>query len=294
MRSGRNRLFLINTKYVKLAGAALAAVIVIVAAVLIILHSSERAQVKAGVDKVASSGVINVGLRGDLGQLCTYDAQTKTYLGLEKDIADELVNRLYPEGLLVNYVEVNSKTKDAFLQTGQLDISLAASVEGSVTGIVYSGPFFSDGCAFLVRQGEMTHEGGLSGGIIAVVQGTRPATKAKKEDKQTRLETYLESHEIDASVRSFASYPEAVEALRKEHVSAVCANETFLKLYGWSGMLILPERFMPVGFCVQVRKQLGKFYDAVQESLEDMKSDGTLARLLEKWELSDYAYLDEK
>lgn len=293
LKSGRNRLFLINIKYLKIAGAALAAVIVIAVAVMLISSGSERAQVKAAVDAVAEKGVINVGLRGDIGPLCKYDGETKSYSGLEKDIADELIRRLYPDGLLVNYVEVNSKTKDALLQTGELDISLGASTKGTVTGIKYTQPFFSDGNAFLVRQGEMTGEGGLSGGVVAVVQGTLPTTKEKTTDDLTRIETYLKSHKIDAAVRKFGSYPEAVEALREVHVTGVCANETFLKLYGRSGMLILPERFMPVGFCVQTSSELGKFYDAIEQALSDMKSDGTTDALLKKWELTDYASLEK-
>jgi ABC-type amino acid transport substrate-binding protein len=214
-------------------------------------------------------------------------------LGLEKDIADEITKRLFPDGIIVNYVGINSKTKDAFLQTGELDISLGASVLASVSGIKYTSPFFSDGTAFLVLQGGITSEDSLSGGSIAVVQGSTPASKVEKTDKQTRLETYLEARGIDASVRAFASYPEAVEALRLGHVRGVCASEAFLKLYGRSGMLILPERFMPTGYCVQVNGTLGAFYDAVEAVLAGMKSDGTIETLLKKWELTDYAYLEE-
>lgn len=293
LRSGRNRLFLINIKYLKIVGAALAAIAAVIVAVLLISRGSERAKVKAAVDAVASKGVINIGLRGDIGPLGEYDEKTKTYSGLEKDIADELVKRLYPDGLLVNYVEVNSKTKDALLQAGELDISLGASVKGSASGIKYTQSFFSDGNAFLVRQGEMTSEDGLSGGVIAVVQGTLPATKEKSSDDLTRLEEYLKSHEINATVRKYASYPEAVEALREEHVAGVCANETFLKLFGRSGMLILPERFMPVGFCAQTSSSLGEFYDAIEQALVGMKSDGTIAGLLKKWELTDYTSLEK-
>jgi putative glutamine transport system substrate-binding protein len=272
---------------VVIAGAILAV------AVYLISLGNERAEVEAAVGKVAKRGVINIGLRGDLGQLSSYDEQTKTFSGLEKDIADEIADRLFPDGIILNYVAVNSKTKDSLLQTGALDISLGASVRAAVSGIKYTEPFFSDGAAFLVVQGNMTSEKGLSGGTIAVVQGSIPATKVKKDDELTRIEAYIKAREIDADVRTFASYPEAVEALRAGHVRGVCANEVFLRLYGRSGMLILPERFMPVGFSVQVNAGLGVFYDAVEGVIADMKRDGTLELLIKKWELTDYAFLEE-
>ncbi len=293
LRPGRNRLFLINFKYIKIAAAVVIAGAVIALALYLISLGNERAEVDSAVAKIARRGVINIGLREDLGQLSSYDGQTKTFSGLEKDIADEIVNRLFPDGIILNYVAVNSKTKDSMLQTGDLDISLGASVNAAVSGIKYTEPFFSDGAAFLVLQGNMASEKGLSGGTLAVVQGSVPATKAAKDDKLTRIEAYIEARGIDAEVRTFASYPEAVESLRVGHVRAVCANEVFLRLYGRSGMLILPERFMPVGFSVQVNAELGAFFDAAQKAVADMKRDGTIDALIKKWELTDYGFLNE-
>ena len=47
------------------------------------------------------------------------------------------------------------------------------------------------------------------------------------------------------TVRKYASYPEAVGALRDGAVSAICASELNLKRFGMKGMLLLPDRFLP-------------------------------------------------
>ncbi len=286
-RPGRNRLFRINTKYFKIAGAALFAVAVIAAISYFISQGEISAKKQDAVKAVASKGYINVGLRGDLGSLCLYDEAAGTYSGLEKDIADEIIKKLFPDGIIVNYINVNSETKDALLQTGDVDISLGASVNRAVEGIYYTSPYFTDPSAFLVREGEMTAIKEFSGSTVAIVQGSRAATKPKGS-KKTNLEIYFESIDISANVRVYASYPEAIEALRAGYVKGVCANELFLMLFGKSGMLLLGEKCIPSDYCVQTWKNLGAFGDAVNDVIKDMIKDGTMAGLLGKWQLKSY------
>lgn len=294
MRAGRNRLFNINKKYFKIAIAALVVVVAIIIIVLVASSSKKAAEKQSAVNDVVKKGVFNIGLRGDIGTLCAYDEATKTYTGLEKDVADELARRLFPDGgVIVNIVEINSETKDAMLQQGTLDISLGASVTGTASGIKYTQSYYSDACAFLVREGEMTSEDSLSGGKIAVIQGTYPAVKQKENKDLTNLDAYLAGHSIQAFVKLYASYPEAVEALKSGFISGICANEINLKLFGKAGMLILPERFMPVNYCVEVRGTLGSFYEAVDDCIADMKRDGTIDALIAKYGLTNYNMLTE-
>lgn len=287
LRTGRNRLFRINTKYIKIAGAVLIAAVVIAVISWSASQGRESSEKHSAVQAVASQGYINVGLRGDLGALCSYDEETGTYTGLEKDIADEIIKRLFPDGIIVNYIEVNSETKDALLQTRNIDISLGASVNKDVSGIIYTSPYFTDPTAFLVREGEMTALQGFYGNTVAAVQGTLAATKPKGS-KKMNIELYLESKKVSTTIRLFASYPEAIEALKSGYVKGVCANEQFLMLFGKSGMLLLNEKCIPSDYCVQIRGTLGAFGDVVGDVIKEMKSDGTMASLLEKWQLVSY------
>jgi ABC-type amino acid transport substrate-binding protein len=116
-----------------------------------------------------------------------------------------------------------------------------------------------------VLEGTMTSEDGLSGGKIGVIQGTYTAAKQAKDKNLTNLDGYLAEHNIQAFVKLYASYPEAVEALKAGFINGICANEINLKLFGKAGMLILPERFMPMSYCVEVRGALGVFYEAVDD-----------------------------
>jgi ABC-type amino acid transport substrate-binding protein len=121
------------------------------------------------------------------------------------------------------------------------------------------------------------------------VQGESP-----DDDEKTRMETHLELRGINATVKVFASYPEAVDALSSGVVDGVCANEIFLNVFGKTGMLILPERFMPEPLCIGVSGTLGAFVQSVDKALMEMKEDGTLSALIDKWKLIDYNMLNDE
>ena len=271
----------------------MAAIIVVIVIWSIISAGQVQAEKQTAIDNLKEVGVINIGFRGDIRPLCSYDEQTDAFEGLEKDIADEIINRLFDGDIIVNEILVNSETKDAFLVTGQLDISFGASLSGSTKGIVYSSSYYSDGSAFLVMEGTIVEESGLNGGTIGVVQDSYVTENDKKKTDQTKLGAYLKAHDINAAVKTYASYPEAIKALRDGQIDAMCANEIFLKIFGQSGMLILPERFIPTGFCVQIRTGLNAFSDNVNDVIAAMKKDGTMDALIEKWGLVNYALLKE-
>lgn len=285
-RTGRNRLFVINKRILILAGIALAVIAVIIGIVLLVSSGKKVAEKQEAIGEIKAAGVINVGLRGDIGYLCMYDKGSGTFKGMEKELSDEIIKRIFGSGILVNYVLVDSETKDALLLTGDLDMSLGASVTGSNSDIDYSASFYSDGSAFLVRKGEMTVQSSLSGKTIAVIQGSVPASKTA-DKKSTNIESYLKAQNINATVKVYASYPEAIEALRVKFVDAVCASEYFLKLFGKSGMVILPERFITNKYCVETRADLQGLSDAVSDQINALKKDETLDSLIKDWNLAE-------
>ncbi len=242
-------------------------------------------------DAVSQMEILNIGLRPDLGAFCTYNTETGEYEGFEKDVMDEVLFRLFGDDMLVKYADVNSKTKDALIKTGELDIALGASIETSESLIAYSTPFLTDGSAFMVIEGAMTSQKGLMGKTIAIVQGSYMARE--NEDDVTKMQEYLETFNISAELRVFASYPEAVDALDGGNVDAVCASELYLKLFGKKGMLILPERFLPQGYRIETRQSLETFCAAMGDVIDEMKQDGTMEALLDIWNLADYNELIE-
>ena len=104
----------------------------------------------------------------------------------------------------------------------------------------------------------------------------------------------MKAQSISVYVKEYASYPEAVDALSNGHIEALCAGGEYLKLFGKKGMLILPERFMPHEYCIETRKSLAIFCSAVSDVILEMKQDGTMEALIDKWDLIDYYELVEE
>lgn len=293
MRFRKRRSILIKRKYIRIIVPILAAIIVLVVILSVSAASRVKQEKEQAIDNIVSLGVVNVGLRGDIGSLCTYNEETHEFEGLEKDVADEINRRLFGEDILVNYVSVNSQTKDAMVRVGDLDFALGASINVKTSGVCFSSSYYADGSAFLVREGDMVSQQELKGRSIAVVQGSYAAGDSETDEKMNRLESYLKANEIEASVKMYASYPEAMDALRTGFVGSVCANEVFLKRFGKKGMLILPERFMPNRYCLAVSKTNGRLCDVLSDTIKEMKTDGTLDKLIKKWNLVNYASLEE-
>ncbi len=296
MRYKKRRFWLIKQKHLRIIiGIAIA--LAVAAIVFFILSiTGHQANKQNAVDNVAATGLVNVGLRGDLNKLCTYNEEQGVFEGFEKDLADEIIRRIFGADILINYVDVNTETRTAYLKRGDIDFALGAATYADLSGITYSSPYFSDGSAFLVLEDKIKSMQNLSGGIIGIVQGSMHAQDGdtKKNENATQMSDYLKKLEIEASVKIYASYPEAIDALRDGFVDAVCANETALTQFGKPGMLLLPERFMPNDYLVCIAESLGLFSEAVDDALAAIKSDGTLQTLTDKWNLVNYSELEEQ
>lgn len=293
MKYRKKRLLFLKKKHIVIIGVMLFVLIATLVIVKVTAVTREREAEQQAVELQLHEGMLRVGLRGDISTLCTYNPDTEEYEGLEKDVADELISRIFGDDILVEYIDVNSRTKDALLKIGDIDISLGASINTEQSGICYTSSYFADACAFLVVEGGITSQQGLSGGMIAVVPGSLPAEESKKDKEKTMLDDYLASQNIVADVKEYASYPEAVEALQSGDVDGVCASETNLKIFGKTGMLLLSERFMPNRYCVQFASADKALCAVFSDAIAQMRNDGTMDTLVTKWALIDYSTLKD-
>ncbi len=287
MRYRKRRLWLLKQKHIRIVIIVISVVVVLSVIFAVLSALGKKAETSDAVNSVLSKGMINIGLRSDLGSICSYNAQTSEFEGYEKDVADEIVNRLFKEGIIVNYIEVNSKTKSAMLRRGDIDLALTASIGIKSSGINFTSSYYSDASAVLVANDHIENIRGLEGGTVAVIYGTPQAQDIGNDI--IKLEEYFNSIDIVVNIKTYASYPEAVAALQNGFIDGVCAGENMLKLFGKKGMILLPDYFMPNEYCVEVSDKLGAFYRAVDAIINEMKQDGTFDELMIKWKLTNYA-----
>lgn len=290
-------MLLLKQKHLRIIIGIAIALAVIAILYFILSATGHEAKIQSVVNNLKSTGLINIGLRGDLGKLCTYNEETGQFEGFEKDVTDEIVSRLFGGDILVNYATVNTETRTAYLRRGDSDMGLGAATDMDESGITYSVSYYSEGSAFLVIEENTKSMEELSGGRVAIVNGTMHAQESednKDGETVTRMFEYLKILNIEADIKEYASYPEAIQALRDGFVDAVCASETALTQFGMTGMLLLPERFMPSDYRVCISNSLGIFSEAVDDVISAMKQDGTLDTLMKKWDLVNYQELEEQ
>lgn len=297
MRYKRRRLLLFKQKHLRIIIGIAIALVIFAILYFILSATGYESKKQSAVNEVKSTGLISIGLRGDLGKLCTYNEKTGQFEGFEKDVADEMISRLFGGDILVNDVTINTETRLAYIKRGDINVALGAAINMGEKGVHFSASYFSEGSAFLVIEENTKSMGELSGGRIAVVHGTMHAQKSEDNDDDenaTLMSDYLKILNIEANVKEYASYPEAIQALRDGFVDAVCASETALTQFGMTGMLLLPERFMPCDYRVCISNSLGIFSEAVDDVILAMKKDGTLDVLMKKWDLVNYQELEEQ
>ena len=289
MRYKRRRFWILKQKHIRIILISVCAVILLAVLYVILSSAGKKAETSDSVNAVLSKGIINIGLRSDLGPLSSFNEQTSEFEGYEKDIADEIVNRVFKDDIIVNFVEVTSKTKNAMLRRSDIDIALTASAATNISGVNYTSSYYSDASAILVINDTLGSVLDIDGGTVAIVYGT---PQAQETEGITKVEEYFNTLNVNVQIKIYASYPEAVAALRNGFADGVCAGENMLKLFGIRGMKILPEFFMPNQYSVEVTENLGAFYRAVNDAINAMKTDGTLDELMVKWKLTNYALIE--
>lgn len=264
-------------KKIVIIAAALLIVLFIVSIALIMTSRVNFDKAKA---PILEKGMITVGLRTDLDGLAK-KTNTGEIEGYEADLSAEIVKRLFPEGdVKVQYKEINSKTGKVFIDTGEIDMTLAAFFPSDdVSYLIYSDPYYTDTVVFYAKKDGVKELSQLAGKKAGVVTSSYAGIN---------LEKYFKDKNIDCKVVQFASYPDAADALRFGSIDVFAGSSVLMRTYT-EGFEQLPGNILPHGFCIAVDKSNTELKKALDSILTDLKKDGTVNLLEEKWQLPGYS-----
>lgn len=86
-------------------------------------HASEQTLLNsAAVKKIKKSGVLKVGVKQDVPNFGYYSAKTKSYEGMEIDIARKIAKSLNVKPV---FTAVTAQTREAVMDNGQVDMVIA-------------------------------------------------------------------------------------------------------------------------------------------------------------------------
>ncbi len=196
------------------------------------------------------------------------------FVGFDPDLGREIARRLGVEARFVN-VGVEGLLDALKLYKCDVVISAFPYEYGLTRDVLFSEPYFNAGPRLAVPTGAsgVQGPGDLVGRRVAVELGSAA-------DGATRL---WESRGIQ--IRRTMSVSEAIQAVMRGQVDAVAGDPIALRTYirQQGNLRLVGEPLADEEYVVVLRIQERALRDAVDKALQDIRQDGTLARLVERW-----------
>lgn len=230
------------------------------------------------VDSVKARGKMLAGVKYDSPPFGYLDTNGELH-GYDIDLLREISGRVLGNKQAVAFEQVFSSTRVIALNSGSLDVVAATmTITPERAKIVdFSEPYFTAHQAVIVPEGSAIQTlDNLNGKTILFVLGTTSEANIRK-----RLP--------NAKYTGFKTSTDAFSALKAKRGDAMTTDDSIL--YGFMsqncGFRLLSETLSeePYGLAFRKtdRETAGSLKVAVNKALADMKKDGTLARLTERW-----------
>jgi polar amino acid transport system substrate-binding protein len=202
-------------------------------------------------------------------------------IGVDMDIAQEIASRL---GLQLKVINFKFDNLLPALQAGQFDVIVSAmTITDERKQVVDFVPYFEAGQAVLVKKGNpagIKTLDDLSGKTAVAQQGTTEETTLN--DLNAKFE---KDGKAKVNILTYPSDTDAVDQLRIGRADATLHDSPvaayYSKLYPEFEVAIANFDSAPEG--IAVAKNNADMLTAVQKAIDEMKSDGTLAQINDKW-----------
>nr|WP_296055723.1 transporter substrate-binding domain-containing protein [uncultured Blautia sp.] len=210
-----------------------------------------------------------------------YFDENGNLVGIDADLAEEACHRMRYEPV---YVIMKWTEKEAYLDEQIIDcIWDSHSLNGREDSYLWSEPYmYSQESVIVNEDSSINSLDDLNDKNIATLVNTRA------EDILLQLDISPEIY--PRNIYSFQLMKECLTALRQGYVDAVAGDKLYLETY----MKDYPGRFRILDESLETSKLAVAFskdtdpelVDKLNETLNEMKLDGTIDRILEKYETS--------
>lgn len=224
------------------------------------------------------TGVLRVGMDASFPPFEAI-ASDGTLVGFDVDLARELGRRL-GEGVEVQFV-ANLPYDGLYdaLTIGRVDVVISALVvdPARMADFAYSISYFDAGQVWVVQEGASQTIGAvermadLEGRTLAVALGSRGDLVARRWDRRLEGLTLVSYQTADAALLDVADGQADVALV--DRVSALRAPD----------VAIIGDPVTEEPYAIAVQKESQRLLHAINEALRDMKADGTLEALSDKW-----------
>jgi len=228
-------------------------------------------------DKVQKTGVIRIGTGTTVPPMNYYD-EKGNWTGFDVDLGNAIAERL---GVEVERVNVNNKTRVAFLANRRIDLTVSSMshTRSRDEQIDYAEPpYLWSGKIFYAKKGRFKSPKELGGKRIAVVQGSNAYIAGPQ---------YLESIGAEKpTMVSFQNNSECFIALKQGKVDAYTQDTPIIAgVAGNEGVEYeaVGPIYSPGLYGIGVPPNDSKWRDAISFILQDLIKDGTYEKIYQKW-----------
>ena len=228
--------------------------------------------------RIQSAGKIVVGLEGDWQPFCFHD-ESDTLVGFDVEVAQNIAKKL---GVEIEIVETPWDTLFTAMSSGQLDMvvnGVDVTPDRSET-YDFTDPYAFDHTVLVVRSDETE---------IKTFEDLKGKTTANSIGS-----TYMEIGEsYGATVQGVDTLAETMTLVLQERVDATINAETsvqdYLNTTGEKGLKVVDRSADATSYAIPLVKgeDNASFLEAVNKALAELKADGTLAKISEKYFGSD-------
>ncbi len=243
----------------------------------VIILGCEKAAEKSILEKIKQSGVVRIGT-GTTVPPMNYIDEKGSWTGFDVDLGNAIAEKL---GVEVEIVNVNNKTRVAFLASGRIDLTISSMshTRSRDEQIDYAEPpYLWSGKIFYAKKGRFKSIAELGGKRIAVVQGSNafiagPQYIAKFTDKKPVM-------------MSFQNNSECFLALKQGKVDAYTQDTPIIAgVAGSEGVEYeaVGPIYSPGLYGIGVPPNDSKWRDKISFILQDILKDGTYEKIYLKW-----------
>ncbi len=235
----------------------------------------ELTQVDSVLTRVQNDGVVRIGVRNDNPPM-SFLNDDGDWVGFDLELAEAIAAEL---GAELELVPVDGTTRISFLESGQVDMSVASMnhTRSREEAIDFSITYFWDNQSFLVRTDTYTNIDELFGQTVAANAGSSVIDS---------WNSYVADAGGEASeIVEFDDKLAAMQALRDGAVEGYSEdNITLLALAaGDPGLTLLPGGHNPVQFGIGVPENDSEWRDTVNLALQEGWKSGQYQEMYDTW-----------
>lgn len=231
---------------------------------------------------IKEKGYLTVGCKTDVPDLSYYDEETKTWSGLEVELAYKTAANLFDtdvetakEKELVHFVGVTVSNREKTLQDGDIDCMMATytDTEQREKTFSVSESYYTDYIGIMVTtKGESTNSLGTRGEIksIANLDGKYVGIPSNATTREDMIEYINTMNQLKTSpiFCEYGSYEKLFKALKNGDIDAMAVDVSILNGYVDGNTKILNDRFASQHYVAAVQKGNESLLPYINEAIE--------------------------